>query len=111
MIIRPSLCALLLLAGCISNAPRENFYTLSSEAASSPAISSEASSQPGLAALPDASISVGPVTISEIADRPQLVVRTSPNRVDILEQQRWAQPLKNEVARVVAENLGQLLGT
>ena len=31
--------------------------------------------------------------------------------MEILEQQRWAQPLKNEISRVVAEHLSVLLGT
>jgi uncharacterized lipoprotein YmbA len=91
-----------LLAGC-ATPPRENFYTLSADAPSE-----------GVAdrALPiAASVVVGPVSLPELVDRPQLVVRIAANQVVILEQQRWAGPLKSEIARVIAENLGQLLGT
>jgi uncharacterized lipoprotein YmbA len=42
-------------------------------------------------------------------DRPQLVVRVAANRVDILETRRWAEPLKSEIPRLIAENLGLLL--
>jgi uncharacterized lipoprotein YmbA len=44
-------------------------------------------------------------------DRPQLVVRESDNRVRLLEQERWAEPLKSAIPRVVAADLGRLLGT
>jgi uncharacterized lipoprotein YmbA len=54
---------------------------------------------------------VGPVTLPEVVDRPQLVLRVATNRVDILESHRWAEPLKSEIARLIAENLGQLLGS
>ena len=91
-----------LLAGCATT-PRENFYTLSAGAPAE-----------GVAERADpiaASVAVGPVSLPEVVDRPQLVVRIAANRVAILEQQRWAGPLKTEIARVIAENLGQLLGT
>ena len=54
---------------------------------------------------------VGPVTLPELVDRPQLVVRVAANRVAILESQRWAEPLKSEIPRVIAEDLGRLLGS
>jgi uncharacterized lipoprotein YmbA len=40
-----------------------------------------------------------------------MVVRVGPNQVALAEQHRWAEPLRNEIARVVAEDLAQLLGT
>jgi uncharacterized lipoprotein YmbA len=54
---------------------------------------------------------VGPVTLPELVDRPQLVVRVAANRVAILESERWAEPLKSEIPRVLAEDLGRLLGS
>jgi uncharacterized lipoprotein YmbA len=87
----------LLLTACLGgNPPRESFFTLN---APEPA-----------AAAPDApSIAVGPVTIPEIVDRPQIVVRLGPNQVQIIEQARWAEPLKVAIARVVAANLATTL--
>jgi uncharacterized lipoprotein YmbA len=55
-------------------------------------------------------MAVGPVTILETVDRPELVVRVGANEVTLAEQHRWAQPLRNEIARVIAENLEQYLG-
>lgn len=96
----PAVCLLLALSGC-SRSPRVTFYTLE------PAAPVEARS----ATAADPAIAVGPVTLPEVVDRPQLVVRVAANRVEILESQRWAEPLKSEIPRLVAENLGRLLGS
>lgn len=86
------------LAGC-SSSPPVTFYTLTEIPAA------------GAGTRPAATyeILVGPVTLPEMLDRPQLVTRMTDTRVDVLEQQRWAAPLKSEVPRVLAANLNQLL--
>jgi uncharacterized lipoprotein YmbA len=38
------------------------------------------------------------------------VVRLAANRVELLQQHRWAEPLKSEIPRVVAADLTRLLG-
>ncbi len=50
-------------------------------------------------------------TLPELIDRPQLIVRTGNNQVRISEQHRWAEPLRREIPRVLANDLGQLLGS
>ena len=85
-----------LLTGC-SRSPRVTFYTLN------------AAATPDAASPAAASVAVGPVTIPSLLDQPQLVVRTSANRVDILETHRWAEPLKSEIPRIIAEDLAVLL--
>jgi uncharacterized lipoprotein YmbA len=87
-------------SGC-ARSPRVNFYTLSPGGEIRPLATIKA---------PPA-INVGPVTLPELVDRPQLVVRIAENRVAILEAHRWAEPLKSELPRLLAQNLGQLLGT
>lgn len=89
-------------AGC-SRSPRVTFYTLE------PAASSAA--QAKATPLAPLTISVGPVTLPELVDRPQLVIRAAANRVEILEEQRWAEPLSSEIPRVLAEELGRLIGS
>lgn len=89
----------LLVAGCAS-IPDPSFYTLS--AAADPAANARAEPY---------SVAVGPITLPELVDRPQLVVRVAANRVILLEQHRWAEPLRSEIPRVIADNLGRLLGT
>ncbi len=85
-----------LAIGCAT--PMSRFYTLSST--------------PAPAATPVAySVAVGPVTIPAVIDRPQIVVSTSPNQVQLDEFNRWASPLQNNIGRVVADNLASNLGT
>lgn len=91
------LTALVLTAGCAS-AP-QRFYTLNSTPVT------KATQQA------DYSVSVGPVSIPAAVDRPQIVVRTDPHQVSIKEFERWASPLKDDIPRVVVENLIPLLGT
>jgi uncharacterized lipoprotein YmbA len=86
-----------LVAACAS-APPPKFYTLSRTPA------------PG---VPPSTLSVmvGPVSIPAVVDQPQIVVTRSPNQVTMDEFNRWASPLANNISRVVAENLADLLGT
>jgi len=85
-----------ILLGC-STPPRERFYTLDAP-------------EPPVAAPDAASLAVWPVSVPEMVDRPQFVVRTTANEVMIAEQARWAEPLKGAIARVVAANLAANLG-
>jgi uncharacterized lipoprotein YmbA len=92
-----SLLALVLILGACSSPPRERFYTLDAP-------------EPPAAAEGAPSIAVGPVTIPELVDRPQMVARLGANQVQIAEQARWAEPLRGAIARVVAANLATTLG-
>ncbi|WP_151633600.1 PqiC family protein [Noviherbaspirillum aerium] len=96
------LLACMLLSACASN-PSEHFYTLN------PAAAIPASSAPdagaGAGANAGFGVAVGPVRVPEIVDRPQLVVRRGPTQVDLLEQHRWAQPLRAEIAQAIASGL------
>ena len=87
---------LLTLTACLGNPPHESFFTLNAP-------------EPPAAAQDAPSIAVAPVSIPEIVDRPQIVVRLGPNQVQIIEQARWAEPLKVAIARVVAANLAATL--
>jgi hypothetical protein len=91
--------SLALLAGCGAPA-RLNYYTLTAQDTARP-------SQAGVRGL---KIYVGPVTIPEGVDRPQMVIRTSPNQVDIVDLDRWGEPLKAAIPRLVAETLTRELG-
>jgi len=90
------------LLGCVSSPPT-HFYTLSAGA-----LVSGGSAEKSAA---EYSVSVDPVTLPETVDRPQLVVRVGANQIALVEEHRWAGPLKGEIRRVIAENLSQLLGT
>jgi hypothetical protein len=57
------------------------------------------------------SVSVGPVSVPAAVDRPEMVVSIGANQVRLEEFNRWVSPLKDEISRVVAENLVAMLGT
>lgn len=61
--------------------------------------------------LADVSVALGPVRFPTYLQRTPLVTRATPNRLEIHEEQRWAEPLDENFARVLAENLILLLGT
>lgn len=87
------------LAACGGTPVRESFFTLSTpSAASVPQSASPA-------------IFVGPVSVPEAVDRMQMVLRAGANEVEISEQYRWAEPLKNAIPRVIGETLSRELGT
>ena len=91
-----------MLSGCASSPP-VHFYQLSAEAAadgSGPATVGE-----------ELRIAVGPISLPEVVDRPQLVVRSGPNQVTMIDEHRWVESLKGKIPRVIAENLGRLLAT
>jgi uncharacterized lipoprotein YmbA len=84
------------LTGCFGS-PKETYYTLSAGAAVTGTTSASGESA--------YSIAVGPITLPEVVDRPQFVLRAGPNEVSIVELHRWAGPLKSEIPRIVADNL------
>ena len=84
------------LTSCSS--PPSRFYTLSAAGATAKNSS-------------ELSVAVGPVSIPAVIDRPEIVVSLGPNQVRLEEFNRWALPLQNNIARVIAENLMAQLGT
>jgi uncharacterized protein len=84
--------------GCGTSA-QPKYYSLNSTAAPD-----------GAPAVP-LNVMVGPVSIPAGVDRPEFVVQSDPNRVDVDEFNRWSAPLGDSIARVVAGDLAVLLGT
>ncbi|MGZ5089018.1 MAG: PqiC family protein [Usitatibacter sp.] len=91
--------ALASLAGCGTPA-KLDYFTLTA-----PAL------PPSAPAAPGPSVFVGPVTIPEAVDRPQMVRRVAANQVEIMDLERWAEPLKAAIPRVLADALARDLGT
>ena len=92
------------MGGCTRAARPYHFYTLSamSETPGPQPIDVRTDRRPVV-------VGVGPVQIPEPLNRPQIVTRESPNRVELAEYDRWAGVLDREIARVLAENLSLLL--
>lgn len=88
--------AALLLTGCAAS-PAVKFYTLVG-------LPPEAAPSAGRTGAP-LTLGLGPVTLPDYLDRPQIVSRASEYRLEVAEFHRWAEPLAGNVARVLAENL------
>ena len=92
--------AIVLVVGALTacgTPPTERFYTLSMP---------ELSPSPKPAAI---AVAVGPVSVPDMVDRPQMVVRVGSNRVEVSELNRWAEPLKRALPRAIAANIAQEL--
>jgi uncharacterized lipoprotein YmbA len=90
-----ALIVLTSLWGCSTSAPA-TFYTLS------PAQGVEQHAD-----VKDIAIAIDRVTIPELIDRPQIVSELDANRVSIDDFARWGAPLKDQIARVLADDLAR----
>jgi uncharacterized lipoprotein YmbA len=55
-------------------------------------------------------IGLGPVKFPAYLARPEIVTRSSPNKVDLSEVERWAEPLDKNFVSVLSQNLTILAG-
>ena len=97
----------LFLAGCGSLSPRPDpskFFTLSSSFPTAEV----AATNPGGATV---ALGIGPIKFPGYLDRQEIVLRTAQNRFEVSENERWAEPLDENFARVLGQNLAALLGT
>jgi uncharacterized protein len=65
----------------------------------------------GLTASSNPTIGIGPIKLPEYLDRDEVVTRVGPNRLELSDQDRWAEPLDNNFKQVIAQDLTQSLGT
>lgn len=95
-----TLVLMLFMAGCATSPPAR-FYTLNG-------ISKPDNASPSAAGKTEV-IGVGPVSIPDSLDRPQIITISGENEVKIAEFDRWSGSCRDEIARVLTENLSVLL--
>lgn len=93
-----------LAAGC-ATAPPPALHSLVPPAGSVPAQPATAAASPG----PALTVAVGSASVPVEVDRPQLVLRAADGDIRMLDQERWAEPLKAQLPRAVALSLAQRL--
>jgi len=54
-------------------------------------------------------VGVGPLNLPSYLDRPQIVTRATEHQLELSEFNRWAEPLKESILRVIAVNLSNKL--
>jgi uncharacterized lipoprotein YmbA len=89
----------LALGGCI-HTPPTRFYVLS-------AMTEQTAAAPGKGTA----IGVGPVSLPQYLNRPQIVTRISGNQLAAAEFDQWGGDLNDNVTRALAANLSSLLET
>jgi len=57
------------------------------------------------------SLGVGPVQLPGYLDRREIVTRVAQSRLDVSQNDRWAEPLDENLTHVLAQNLSVLLGS
>jgi len=91
------------IAGCGSSPPTY-FYLLSAQAEGPLARAGGSRERARV-------IAVGPVELPLYLDRPQIVSRSASNELRLAEFHRWAEPLEENFANVLVENLTRLAGS
>ncbi len=94
--------------GCFSPRPDPSkFFVLA------PAGAAAASSiaPAGLTPSSGPTIGLGPIKLPEYLDRDEVVTRVGPNRLELSDKDRWAEPLDSNFKQVIAQDLTQSLGT
>ncbi len=97
----PSFIFVILLLGCATSLPTR-YYTLSN-------VSSNSSMRNNQVDAKSIKIQIGAIAIPEAVDRPQLVISNADHRVNILYQERWSQPLRNEISTAIISDLQQYI--
>jgi uncharacterized protein len=92
------------LSGCMSRSQTPRFYTLT------PMQPDEVTSKRGSPAQ-NAVIGIGPVTLADYLDQPDMLTRTGDNQLKKAEYDRWAGSFKDDFINVLADNIGLLVPT
>jgi uncharacterized protein len=101
-------CAIVTGCSVLSPQPdRSEFFILTPVSGSAGMAARPASASPDS----QLTIGVGPVDFPDYLRRLPVVTRVAPNRIDLSDEKRWAEPLDKNFVRVLSENLAALLST
>lgn len=98
-------CAMLFQVSCAGRTKQARFYVLS------PVAEAEGTVKKGAVGSRDIAIGISPVALPKYLRKAQIVTRTGSNELHLAEFDRWAGKLEEDISRVIAENLTQLLQT
>lgn len=98
------------LASCAVTDPTK-YYTLGQAATGIVATASAAASRSSMAGTRSVGIGVGPLIMPSYLDRIQIVTRTGADQVELSTFHRWAEPLNDGMARILAEEIGARVPT
>jgi uncharacterized lipoprotein YmbA len=99
-----NLCVLLAVPFGCTTSPPSRFYLLSSLDVTNSEMKPPADER-------CFSIGIGPIRIPDYLDRAQIVTRGASGEIALAEFDRWGEPMKDNLTRVLAKNLSVLLCT
>jgi uncharacterized lipoprotein YmbA len=97
-----------MLAGCAGNKLPERFHTLMERSSSGAMAAAMPASSPAAGA--PLYVDVLPVAVPAQVDRPEWVVRQADDSLLLLEQDRWAAPLRDELRGAIVDRLASRWG-
>lgn len=97
------LSGMLMLSSC-GTTPQSKFYTLEAMQASTAVPASKNRQN-------EMHVGIGPIQLAEYLNRTQIVTRSDDAEVSLAETHRWAEPIHDNFARILAENLSNLMHT
>ena len=92
----------LLVGGCLGGGAKTRYFTLGSI---------EPRNATPLVTRPKLGIAIGPIEFPRYLDRPEIVTRDGAHRLVLSNANRWAGSFRSDVLRVLADDIGALLGT
>jgi uncharacterized protein len=99
------------LAGCAVSDPTQ-YYTLAQAGAPTAERTATASTaEGGVGQTTNVSIGVGPIIVPAYLDRRQIVTRTGTDQVELSAFHRWAEPLEDGMARILADEIAARVPT
>lgn len=97
------LSAILFLSGCIGGETKpSSFYSLSA---------TEVSQSENIVRSGGVSLRLGPFSFPDYLHRPNIITRSTDNKMVVNEFERWAGSLEDDFHRILGTNLGSLLET
>jgi uncharacterized lipoprotein YmbA len=100
----------LVLNGCLggpSQTPATRFYVLNAIYSAENVDRSE----PVMVLDENVTLGLGPIKLSQVLDRPQIIIRTNKNEIRVADLDRWAAPLNENITNVLTDNFTTLLST
>lgn len=97
------------LNGCI-NTPLPDYYVLTAEPGEVSASKYRDNDLGAENRIANLAIGLGPITIPETVNRPNIVTPKDANQLEVAEYHRWSEPLRENISRVMITNMADRLG-
>ena len=108
LIIAAAVLWALAVSGCFAPQPDPSKFFLLAPAGG---VAGNSIAPAGLSPSSSPTIGLGPIKLPEYLDRDEVVTRVGPNRLELSDKDRWAEPLNDNFRQVLAQDLTRALGT